>query len=489
MSQPNILLIFTDQQRFDTIAALGNPVIKTPNLDRLCREGVAFTSAYTPCPVCVPARCSMHYGKYPGNTGCMENQYPMRDDLVSFMDVLTGAGYRTHGIGKCHFMPDSKALRGFQTREMQEEVQSRNADDYMRFVTESGYEHVQEPHGVRGEMYYVPQVSMMSAQTHPTNWVGDRSVAFIEKQSAREEPWMLFSSYIHPHPPFAPPSPWYKLYRAGLMPLPKMPDDYESLHAFINRHQNRYKYRDQGRDLNLLRCMKAHYYACISFIDYQVGKMLDALDTTGQLDNTLILFTSDHGEHLGDYNCFGKRSMHDSCARIPLIVRQPGRFEGGQTCEQPVSLVDVAPTLLTAALGGTGEMQSDGVDLKTIVDGHERNQVHIHYDRAGKAIYTTITPRWKYAYSAADDREFLFDRVQDPGETRNRAGHAFLRNDLENLRAATIKWLKRFGETEGIEGDSWRKYPRLDVDSDPDTGLLIQDVRGFEMDLPDYTEA
>ena len=122
--KPNILHIFVDQQRFDTIATLGNPIIKTPNLDRIANQGVAFTNAYTPCPVCIAARCSMIYGQYPYSTGCYENT-PMPDDRRSFMDELAAAGYYTHGIGKCHFAPDSYSLRGFISRERQEEGGAR----------------------------------------------------------------------------------------------------------------------------------------------------------------------------------------------------------------------------------------------------------------------------------------------------------------------------------------------------------------------------
>ena len=175
MKKPNILLFFTDQQRFDTIAALGNPVIKTPALDRICKAGVAFTSTYSPSPVCVPARCSMTYGQYPMHTKCYDNGGDMPKDRPSFMQVLTDAGYRTHGIGKCHFMPDKHALRGFQSREVQKEVPARSSDDYTTFLEEKGWGDLPEPHGVRGEMYYVPQVSQLPQHLHPTQWVGDRS--------------------------------------------------------------------------------------------------------------------------------------------------------------------------------------------------------------------------------------------------------------------------------------------------------------------------
>ena len=129
--QPNILFIFTDQQRADTIAALGNPIIKTPNLDRLVNEGTAFTNAFTPSPVCVSARCSMILGQWAHNTGCYDNMDMPVDERQTYMDALNEAGYYTHAIGKCHFTPDRKALRGFQSREMQEEIPvSVEADDY-----------------------------------------------------------------------------------------------------------------------------------------------------------------------------------------------------------------------------------------------------------------------------------------------------------------------------------------------------------------------
>jgi arylsulfatase len=481
--RPNIVVIFTDQQRFDTIHALGNPVIRTPALDRLCREGVSFTSAYSPSPVCVSARCSLHYGQYPAATHCYENQFPMPDDRPSFMRLLTDAGYRTHGIGKCHFRPDPDALRGFETRETQEELQPKGSTDYQRFLEQQGFGWVTEPHGVRGEMYYTPQVSLLPPESHPTAWIGDRSTAFIREQAGQTRPWMLFSSFIHPHPPFAPPAPWHKLYRAPLMPLPKTPPDDSALLTWINRHQNRYKYRDQGWDVNLVRGLKAHYYACISFLDWQVGRLLEALDDTGQADNTLVLFTSDHGELLGDYHSFGKRSMHDSCARIPLLARLPGLLEGGQRCDLPVSLVDVAPTLLAAA--GVGGMKTDGIDLAAAAAcGSDRPGVFIQHARGEHALYTLVTRRWKYAYSAPDNREFLFDRVNDPEETRNRAGLVFCQPDLADLRRTLMATLREAGEVEGLDGEQWKRYPVRQLDADPDRGLLIQDPPGFKLTLP-----
>ncbi len=490
--RPNVLVIFTDQQRGDTINALGNGVIRTPALNRLCAEGTAFTNAYTPNPVCCPARCCMHYGQYVHNNGCYENNRPMPEDgRPSFMDALTEAGYRTHAIGKRHFTPDPLAKRGFQAIETQAELTGRpERDDYLKFLWDAGFQHVCDPHGARGEMYYVPQIAQMPAELHPTGWVGQRTVSFIEGAAESDQPWMLFSSYIHPHPPFAPPNPWHKLYRAPLMPLPNVPQQPEALWTYINRHQNRYKYRDQGIDRNLVRSIRAHYFACISFIDYQVGLTLDALERTGQLDDTLILYTSDHGELLGDYNCFGKRSMHDAPSRVPLLARMPGRLPVGQRVSRPASLVDVAPTICAATGAQMPSGQLDGVDLAELAAGAcDRQTVFSQWERAELGCYMAVNERWKYFYSAADNREFLFDRVADPMETRNCAGVPFRRAERDAMKGQLIDHLRAGGEEAALDGEDWRVYPPTEVPADPDAGLLVQDHRWAETTIPGYSDA
>jgi arylsulfatase A-like enzyme len=481
MPRPNIVVILTDQQRADTIHAAGNPVIRTPHMDRLVREGVLFSAAYTASPVCVPARCSLILGQYPHRTACTDNGQPMPEDRPTFMRLLAEAGYRTHGIGKMHFTPDADALRGFQTRDHQEELRNRvEDDDYVRFLHASGFDHVHDPSGVRGEMYYIPQPAQMPARLHPSNWVGDRAVDFL-KAAGAEQPYLLFVSFIHPHPPFCPPTPWHKLYRAPLMPLPRRPDSSETLQIYVNRFQNRYKYRDSGTDNNLVRCIKAYYYACISFIDFQVGRMIRVLEDKGQLDSTLILFVSDHGELLGDYYCFGKRSMHDAASRVPLIVRYPERFAAGQTCSTPVSIVDIMPTLLRAAgLDVTG-LDLDGLGLDEIAsadtgDKHADRTVYSQYQREALAVYMALNRRWKYFYSVPDRREFLFDRVQDPEETRDRAGLVFCRQALAGMRSALFEFYRRAGFTQPLDGDHWRHYPQPSLPENPDAGLLVQDA-------------
>lgn len=490
-ARPNVLLVFADQFRFDVIRALGNPVVRTPSLDRLAAEGIAFTSAYSPSAVCVAARCSLAYGQYPWTTRCYDNGFAMPEDgRPSFMQVLTDAGYRTHGIGKCHFTPDPHALRGFQTRETQEEiVPDPERDDYLRFLRASGFAHVTDPHGVRGEMYYLPQPAQMPARLHPTQWIGDRSVAFIQAQAGAAQPWLLFSSFVHPHPPFAPPAPWHKLYRGPLMPLPRLPPDYPALWTHANRRQNRYKYRDQGLDLNLVRQIRAYYYACVSFIDSQLGRMLETLAATGQLEHTLVLFTADHGEHLGDYGCFGKRSYHDTATRIPLLLRLPGRFDGARRCARPASLVDVAPSLLAACGCTAAAFRPDGVDLAALAAGHAaRDAVFSQYGTGAWSETMLVNERHKFVYSAPDCREFLFDRVADPLETRNLEGVEFCRAAQTACRARLIGALQAAGETAVLEGDGWKARPPARMPDNPDAILGHQDHPWADQHIPGYSD-
>ena len=494
--RPNILILFTDMQRADTIRALGNPVIRTPHLDRLVGEGTAFTSCYSPSPVCVPARCCMHYGRYPQKTGLFDNGPMMADDGASYPAVLGAHGYRTHAVGKCHFTPDKHALRGFQSRQSQEECTSDpDDDDYVAWLRDHGYDYY-EPHGARGEMYYIPQVSSLPAAAHPSQWIGNESVRFISDAAARQEPWCLYSSFIHPHPPFAPPKPWHKLYRAPDMPLPFIPADSEDVYTWINRSQNRYKYRDRGLDLNLVRVMKAYYYATISFVDYQVGRILAALEAAGQRERTMVIFASDHGEYLGDYRCFGKRGMHDCSARVPLLVRYPMRFPAGAKGTAPTSLCDLFPTLLGASGLPAEGLDLDGIDLaESIANPDPRRTVFSQFASGDKGIYMAVNEQWKYAYSAGDQAEFLFDRQADPAETTNLAAALGRAGEKQAMKSALLHYLEDLGADEAVTGAGrkldWRPYPRIDETylEDPDARLLIQDYPSYPTQLPGYTDS
>jgi len=485
--KPNIVLLFTDMQRYDTIHALGNPVIKTPHLDELVKRGVSFTSAYTPSPVCVPARWCMQYGKYPAASKLTDNGNMPPDDGSSLPERLRRLGYRTCAVGKCHFTPDKLANRGFEERIVQEECCSDPAvDDYCRYLQQKGYD-CDEPQGIRGEMYYVPQISPYPAADHPSAFVAGESIRYINERTANGENYFLMASFIHPHPPFSLPKPWHQLYRSFEMPAPFVPDDSTDFYTWVNYFQNRYKYQDRGFNRNLQELQIAYYYASISFVDYQIGRILQTLRDHGTLDNTVIVFASDHGEHLGDYGCYGKRSMLDPSSRIPLIAAGPG-FAQGQICPTPASLVDVLPTFVHAAGGGVGN--TDGLALQQIAAGATgRKYVYSQFALDGEAIYMIASADWKYIYSAGDDKEWLFDRsigresVSVPAQ--NPAVHHELKQALlQYLRTGGFAgaWTQADGKLD------WRRYPRRDMSflRDPKAELLTQDHSLHPFDLPGY---
>ena len=476
MKRPNIMFILTDQQRADTIHAAGNPHIRTPVMDRLCREGVRFSRAYTPSPVCVSARAALLTGQYPHKNGCYDNGFTQPVDRPSMMDVLARAGYHTHGVGKMHFVPDHQALRGFHGRDSQEELRRAvSEDDYLQHVHREGFGHVHDVMGARGEMYYIPQISQLPARLHPTTWVADRSIDFLKGRDA-SQPFFLWTSFIHPHPPFSPPTPWNKLYRGPLMPLPKRPDRMEDLWTHFNRNQNRYKYRDAGLDDRLLQVMRGYYWACVSLIDFQVGRILLELEAQGELDNTLIVWSSDHGEFLGDYNCFGKRSFLDAAAQVPMLVRYPERFPQGVLEETPASLIDVIPTFLGAAGADAGDADLDGVDLAGLVGSGQRRTIYGQMQRGRQGMYMAYDGALKYIYSAGDQKEYLLDHRLDPDETRNGAYNVLYAKDVKRMREGLIGFFKVEGYDDPLDGDGWKVYDRIVLPDSPDAGLLIQDA-------------
>jgi arylsulfatase len=480
----NIVLIFTDQQRFDTIEALGNPIIKTPNLNRLVDKGVAFTRAYTPCPVCIPARYALHTGILPCISDCVMNE-TMPEGHESFMEILSRHGYQTHGVGKMHFEFDDKTpdyLWGYASRDVSEECVI--ADDYTAFLRKNGYDHVHDPHGVRSEMYYIPQPSQVPARLHNSSWVVDKSIDFLNKRDT-SKPFMLMTSFIKPHPPFESPTPWNKLYRGPQMPLPKRPQDTENLLTYWNKVQNRYKYKDQGSDDHLARTIKASYYGAISFIDYNVGRLLDYLELHHLFDDTIIVFSSDHGELLGDYDSYGKRTLLDSAVRIPLVMVHPD-VSGGTICNTPVSLIDIMPTFLDAA----GIERSEALDGDSLLDlcsnPKNRDCVYSQYQRNEYGLYMMVTEQFKYIYSAPDQKEWLFDLVTDPDETRNKALNPMFIHQTIAMREQLISFLADNGCADIIDAKKFKKYPKKDFNVDSDAMLLFQDPPDSLPHIPGY---
>lgn len=480
----NVLLFFSDQFRYDTIAGHGDPMIKTPALDSLLAAGTDFTNAYTPCPVCIAARFSLHSGLAPYENPCNDN-VPMPKGHPSFMGMLSGSGYQTHGVGKMHFEftgePNS-ILWGYDSRDVSEEC--NNPDDFRRFLDENGFDHVQDPQGVRSDMYYIPQPSQLPARLHNNTWVAQKSIDFLKNRDT-EKPFFLMTSFIKPHPPFEAPVPWNKLYRCNQMEEPYRPEGFEELLVYVNQVQNRYKGRAWGYDVNLARMLRAAYYSCVSFVDYNIGLVLQYLRENDLLKDTVILFSADHGEMLGDYGSYGKRCFLDPSAHIPLILVDPDR-EGGKTCDAPVTLTDVLPTLLQNA-GLPCPESYIGSSLWDIAEGKtDREFVCGQFNSEDAGLYMIKTRQYKYIYSAADRKELLFDQAAQGRETKNLAGEPAYQELKAKLAGMLIAHFRERGAEAPFDGDFFRLYPQPVLPEGRDAILLSQDPPATLPHIPGY---
>ena len=429
MKRKNVLMIFTDQQRADTIHALGNENIVTPALDSIASEAVVFDRCYTPSPVCVPARLCMKAGQYCARTGNNNNNPSIAYDGEGFYKRFTDAGYNTCAIGKMHNSPVLYDGMGFRKRISQEEL-SHPDDDYTNFLVNSPYTNVFDYMGQRSDMYYIPQISQLPAEVHPTQWIGDNCVDFIKNANTDEEPIFLVASFIHPHPPFAPPAPWNKMYRKNVRDpfVPEDPDSYEDM------LRNKYTCDALGISPRRLELLNQYYYACVSFVDYQIGRIIAELKAKGIYDDTIIMFSSDHGDMMGDYGSMGKRTMLDAAARIPFLLKVPGKDH--EIRRDPASLVDVAPTLLAACGIDYDPADFDGVNLMS--DSHEL--VYSQYGNGTLGIYMVASGEDKLVYSAVGNRYFYFDSFPDAVDKydENNERVMYLKQKLDEYIASDV---------------------------------------------------
>jgi arylsulfatase A-like enzyme len=343
--KPNLLLVYTDQQRHDTIGALGARWMRTPNLDRLVAEGTAFTRATAPCPVCMPARWSLHTGQWTTTHGCYSNHHPGERPAYSLPELLREAGYRTGLAGKNHCFLKEADLDFWQPApQASEEVwrweQEVRRVRYPRLAEEA------VPGGVEGG----PERAKTNA-----------AIRFIEE--AGKQPWFLWLSYLYPHTPYEAPEPYFSFYAGAELPQPVVEEEGLAGKPFRQRFHRRNNEAILPFTGEQTRLMRRVYCGMISCIDAEIGLLLGFLKERGLADDTMILFTSDHGDYMGDHGLFTKSpALYDCLVRVPLIVRWPGIVEAGRTDTRWASGVDLLPTLCAAA-GAEVPAEVQGVDL------------------------------------------------------------------------------------------------------------------------------
>jgi arylsulfatase len=426
-SKPHLLFIMDDQHRPDCLGSEGNRVIRTPNMDRLAREGMRFSRAYSCTPTCTPARAALLTGLAPWNHGVLGTGAVGRKYSYTMPQALGDAGYRTMSIGKLHYTPQ-RNLHGFQSALLDESGRIGSPDfrsDYRSWFWSEAPNLDPDATGVgfndyKGKAYVLPE------RLHPTTWIADCSVRFIESYQ-RAQPFFLKVSFERPHSPYDPPQRWMNHYAGANIPKPK-----------IGKWAEHYAKRSWDRDdiwhgdvgAEQTRIAREAYYGSVSYVDEQIGRILAALEKRGWLEQTLIVFTSDHGDMTGDHYLWRKSYAYDLSARIPMIVRWPkgmASAQRGSVSEQPVELRDVFPTMLDAA-GVSASRQLDGRSLLDLVRGRGsdwRKHIDLEHDVCYDPSnhWNALTDgKTKYIFHAREGAEQLFDLKSDPHELNDLSG-------------------------------------------------------------------
>jgi arylsulfatase A-like enzyme len=383
--RPNVLWFCTDQQRYDTIGALGNPYVHTPNLDRLVAEGVAFSHAFCQTPICTPSRASFLTGMYPSTIhACVNGNDVWGEAAPLVTKLLADAGYDCGLAGKLH-------LAGAHDR-----IEPRPADDGYRVFHWSHHPMDDWPEGhaykdwiaAQGEdlsqLYEHPERILPAL--HQTSWCTHMAIEFIEED--RDTPWLMSVNVFDPHAPFDPPQAYLDRFNPAELPGPLFREsDFEAqarLEAIEFQSRPHYPETLHAGEV------KAAYYAMIELIDDNVGRMLEALERSGHRENTIIIFTSDHGETLGDHGLLLKGCrFYEGLVRVPLIISWPGHFEEGLVSDALVELIDVAPTLMDVC-GIPRPARVQGRSLEPILTG--ATSAHHHRSFVRSEYYHTLNP-------------------------------------------------------------------------------------------------
>lgn len=448
MEKPNVLVLFTDQQRFDTIHSLGHSHMITPNLDRLVKSGVSYTQAHTTNPVCVPARHDLLTGLSGQSHGFFNNNpNPIKDAAIPTIPrIFLNNGYRTAAVGKCHHQP-TREHHGYGEMHLMEEVPKRRQDDqYATFLKESGREDITHLHGLRAWLLHEPQNSQMDSAQHPNTWVADRTIQWLEEN--KDEPFYLFASWIAPHPPWHLPPEYQGLYRDKELPEPIPP---ARRFPFSSEHGEWFGDEDSP---TLKRCIREFYYASITMVDENIGRVLDYLEENALLENTLILFASDHGEMLQDRGLYTKQLPYDGSVRIPMVIRYPKRFEPNTQCCDFVDLFDILPTCLDVCGLEYPESQYTPVGESLCSDAPQRNRsVQCSSNGKGANRWLMIrNQRYKYIYWYKKGTREFYDLENDPHELNNLMETNEYSKELVNtLHTQLIEYELELGMKELVE--------------------------------------
>lgn len=474
---PNLLFLMTDQHHYQALGSAGNTIVKTPHLDRLASGGTRFVNSFCVVPYCSPTRAAIVTGTYPSSRGLGRNiaigpnrrkdPLRLREPCETYLHRLAALGYHCHQLGKWHLgdpaelscFPDGRQdedIPNQRTQQLKESAGDKRFDDgprpdetpriediWMQSYVAVAYRRLHEDHP-----NLPPRIGLIGrCALKPEFWhesvLADYCIELLKRH--RDEPFAITYSISPPHEPFIAPARFYDMYDASRMPLPLTWDDRPSLWAKTTSSRLGAIYGDRGFR-EYLRC----YYARVTLADECIGRILKSLDELGLAERTLVVFTSDHGNMLGQHGMMEKSSgaFYDDLMRVPLIARFPGRIPAGTTCAATASSVDLAPTILDC-LGAEALPGAHGRSLLPFATGHvdddrpafgERGEP----DKAGAARMIR-TRRWKLCLEPRGQKE-LFDLQHDPAEIHNLADDAAMAPVVRRLTTQLLDHMRSVGD-------------------------------------------
>ena len=440
---PNILFICTDQQRFDALGAYGNDEIETPHLDRLAEQGVLFENCYVQNPVCGPSRASLMTGRYVANHGLWANGVGLPDHERLFTRDLADAGYDCGLVGKLHL---SACFAGRTERRLDDGFRVfRWAHDPYPGSSENAYHRwlrAAHPdlHAAALDPASPVTFDTMPTQAHYSRWIGLETQEFLRTGRERDKPFCFVANFFDPHHGFGAPPEYVDRYDPQALSRPVTTPDELATKPAIYTEASKESYAGHAKGFveyteDELQQVKASYYAMVTLVDDEVGRILATLDEEGLAGNTLVVFTSDHGELLGDHQLMLKGPMmYDCSVRVPLLMRLPGVLPAGQRRTELVQWIDLAPTLLEVA-GLPPLARGQGASLLPLARGDSdawtRDWALSQYRDSGHPydppVHTTMLrhDRWKLVVHHGDHASTrartgeLYDLVADPAELTN----------------------------------------------------------------------
>lgn len=460
--KPNIILIMTDQQRFDAMGCVNETVI-TPNLDKIAKEGNLFSAAYTSTPSSTPARAGLLTGMSPWSHGMLGYGRQAANYEYTMPRMLGEAGYNTLALGKMHFFPQNNK-HGFDVVLYDESGRVDDSlfmSDYRKWFNNVAFGQNPDLTGV-GWNSHVAKTYSLAEELHPTKWLGDVAVDAIKGYSS-DDPLFLKVSFARPHSPYDPPVRLLNMYDTREIPAPIVgdwvPDSWvanndpnENLNAAIGNFGDDYT-----------KNSRKHYYASITFIDEQIGRIINELKQQQMYDNSLIIFISDHGDMLGDHHLWRKTYAYEGSAAIPFIIKLPKGMErtvkAGDEIEYPVEIRDILPTFLDVSNTKQPE-KMDGRSMLPLLQSKSpewREFIDMEHSTAywSTNYWMALTDgKIKYVWFRVSGEEQLFDLVSDPYEQKNLVSESKYSQKLKDLRNAMVEHLS-------VRGDEWVKDGEL----------------------------